>query len=122
MEVINALMRNTIDLKRATLILRALHIAVKNASRFKYNLHTREMVTEVPEYIPPPAETDFEEFSEIDLPYNAFVPPKSESQIAEEKHRAQKLREWRDQQAAIRESLERASTTLRNAQTLQTKA
>src|ERR1043165_8776380 len=31
MEVINALMRNTIDLKRANLILRALHIAVKNA-------------------------------------------------------------------------------------------
>src|SRR5579864_6813246 len=30
MEVINALMRNTIDMKRATLIIRALHIAVKN--------------------------------------------------------------------------------------------
>ena len=29
MEVINALMRNTIDVKRATLIIRALHIAVK---------------------------------------------------------------------------------------------
>jgi hypothetical protein len=29
MEIINALMKNTIDLKRATLILRALHIAVK---------------------------------------------------------------------------------------------
>ncbi len=33
MEVINALMRNSIDLKRAALILRALHIAVKNAQR-----------------------------------------------------------------------------------------
>jgi hypothetical protein len=49
MEVINALMRNTIDLKRATLILRALHIAVKNAQRVKFNAG-REIVREVPEY------------------------------------------------------------------------
>ena len=49
MEVINALMRNTIDLKRATLILRALHIAVKNAQRVKFNAG-REAVREVPEY------------------------------------------------------------------------
>ena len=49
MEVINALMRNTIDLKRATLILRALHIAVKNAQRVKFNAG-REVVREVPEY------------------------------------------------------------------------
>ena len=39
MEVINALMRNTIDLKRAELILRALHIAVKNARRVKFDIH-----------------------------------------------------------------------------------
>ena len=49
MEVINALMRNTIDLKRATLILRALHIAVKNAQRVKFNAG-RDLVREVPEY------------------------------------------------------------------------
>ena len=49
MEVINALMRNTIDLKRATLILRALHIAVKNAQRVKFNAG-REIIREVPEY------------------------------------------------------------------------
>jgi hypothetical protein len=36
MEVINALMRNTIDVKRAELILRALHIAVRNARRAKF--------------------------------------------------------------------------------------
>jgi hypothetical protein len=53
MEVINALMRNTIDLKRATLILRALHIAVKNARYAKFNIHAREMVKEVPEYAMP---------------------------------------------------------------------
>ncbi len=108
MEVINALMRNTIDLKRATLILRALHIAVKNASRVKYGIMGINGVTKIPEYAPPPVATDFDEFSQIDLPYNASVPPKSERQILEEKHHARKLQEWRDQQAQIRANLERA--------------
>jgi hypothetical protein len=111
MEVINALMRNTIDLKRATLILRALHIAVKNASRVKYGIQGKSAVTKIPEYAPPSAETDFDELSQIDLPYNAFVPPKTERQIMEEKHRAHKLQEWRDQQAQIRANLERARIT-----------
>ena len=48
MEVINALMRNTIDVKRATLIIRALHIAVKNAPRVKFGI--LEPVTKIPEY------------------------------------------------------------------------
>ncbi len=59
MEVINALMRNTIDLKRATLILRALHIAVKNASRVKFHVHSSEMVKQIPEY-PAPTEANVE--------------------------------------------------------------
>jgi len=50
MEVINALMRNTIDLKRATLILRALHIAVKNATRVKFGLEKSNMVRDIPQY------------------------------------------------------------------------
>ncbi|HET9304743.1 MAG TPA: hypothetical protein VFO46_01835 [Candidatus Sulfotelmatobacter sp.] len=53
MEVINALMRNTIDLKRASLILRALHIAVKNAHRVHFNLFQSEKVREVPDYAEP---------------------------------------------------------------------
>jgi hypothetical protein len=53
MEVINALMRNTIDVKRASLIIRALHIAVKNAARVKFGIHARDTVTQVPEYAPP---------------------------------------------------------------------
>jgi len=53
MEVINALMRNTIDLKRASLILRALHIAVKNAHRVHFNLFQDEKVREVPDYAEP---------------------------------------------------------------------
>ena len=50
MEVINSLMRNTIDLKRAELILRALHIAVKNSRRVKFSSHSDEMIREVPDY------------------------------------------------------------------------
>ena len=54
MEVINALMRNTIDVKRATLIIRALHIAVKNAARVKFGI--QEPVTKIPDYAPPTEE------------------------------------------------------------------
>ena len=50
MEVINALARNTIDLKRAALILRALNIAVKNASRVRFEHAVGRMVHEVPDY------------------------------------------------------------------------
>src|SRR5207248_7653455 len=50
MEVMNALLRNTIDMKRATLILRALHIAVKNAGRAGFEAHPSSMVKEVPEF------------------------------------------------------------------------
>jgi len=60
MEVINALMRNTIDLKRAELILRALHIAVKNSRRTKFSSHSDEMIREVPEYSFPEEETHVE--------------------------------------------------------------
>ena len=54
MEVINALIRNTIDFKRAELILRALHIAVRNARRVRFGLETDEMIREVPNYPAPP--------------------------------------------------------------------
>ena len=49
-EVINALLRNTIDMKRATLILRALHIAVKNEARASVRAQASNMVKEIPEY------------------------------------------------------------------------
>jgi hypothetical protein len=107
MEVINALMKNTIDLKRATLILRALHIAVKNASRVRFGFEGMNAVKQVPEYAPPPDNADFDETREIDLPYNAWVPPKSERQIMEEKARARKLEDWKAQQSQIRADLER---------------
>ena len=58
MEVMNALMRNTIDLKRATLILRALHIAVKNIGRAHIQFEGHKAVREIPQYAEPAAEAD----------------------------------------------------------------
>ena len=49
-EVINALLRNTIDMKRATLILRALHIAVKNDARASVKAQASNIVKDIPEY------------------------------------------------------------------------
>jgi hypothetical protein len=50
MEIINALVRNTIDLRRAQLILRALHIAVRNSPRVHFDRSQEEMTRVVPEY------------------------------------------------------------------------
>ncbi|MGC1372027.1 MAG: hypothetical protein WA824_07815 [Candidatus Sulfotelmatobacter sp.] len=60
MEVINALARNHIDCKRASLILRALHIAVRNANHVHFAWDQDKMVEEVPEYpsVPQPKAPD----------------------------------------------------------------
>ena len=55
MEIINALVRNTIDFRRAQLVLRALHIAVKNSPRVHFNINKNEMIHEVPDYPAAPA-------------------------------------------------------------------
>jgi len=55
MEIINALVRNTIDFKRAQLILRALQIAARNAPRVHFRVHSNEMIHEVPDYPAVPA-------------------------------------------------------------------
>jgi hypothetical protein len=54
MEVINALVRNTVDFPRAQLILRALHIAVRNSPRAHFDGYESEMVREIPNYPAPP--------------------------------------------------------------------
>jgi len=54
METINAIVRNQIDLRRADLILKALHIAVKNCHRVSFNLDTSEMIRQSPEFEAPP--------------------------------------------------------------------
>src|SRR5271170_8076809 len=55
MEVINALVRNTIDFRRAQLILRALQIAVKNSPRVHFDIYKSDMIHEVPNYPAAPA-------------------------------------------------------------------
>ena len=57
MEVINGLVRNTLDVKRAALILRALHIAVKNAGRVRLDSRVNQRVREIPNYATPADET-----------------------------------------------------------------
>src|SRR5579859_3643481 len=106
MEVINALMRNTIDLKRANLILRALHIAVKNAARVHYKIYSKESVTEIPEYAQPAAEETHERTS-LDLPYTAEVPYVEPT--AHDRLLAAKAAEEAACRAQIRAQLERAA-------------
>src|SRR5450631_1378561 len=48
METVNALLRGTIEIKRAELILRALNTAVRNIRRAKFGQDTNKMVREVP--------------------------------------------------------------------------
>jgi hypothetical protein len=54
METINAIVRNQIDVNRARLVLRALHIATRNARRADFRPYHTEVATEVPEYPAPP--------------------------------------------------------------------
>ena len=61
MEVVNALLRGTIELKRAELILRALNTAVRNIRRVNFGLHSDDMVREIPNYPDPPLEQIDEE-------------------------------------------------------------
>jgi hypothetical protein len=60
MEVVNALVRNQIDVARARLVLRALSIASRNASKVRFDCWQSDMVKEVPEYpAAPPATGPF---------------------------------------------------------------
>jgi hypothetical protein len=111
MEVINGLLRNTIDVKRAELILRALHIAVKNARRTKFDAY--EPVREIPEYaapLPKPVADVESEVSmpepELDMPYTAAIPLQpTREERAEREHQA-KLELERARLATIRAQLE----------------
>jgi hypothetical protein len=105
-------MRNTIDLKRAELILRALHIAVKNARRAKFATESNS-VREIPEYEQPEKKTvdlspDAPE-PELDVPYTAMIPPQDYKEIEAERQRARKAEAERQRVAEIRAKLERAA-------------
>src|SRR6266849_495226 len=60
MEVVNALVRNHIDIARARLILRALSIATRNATKVRFDCWENDMVKEVPQYpAAPPVDGPF---------------------------------------------------------------
>lgn len=54
METINAIVRNQIDLRRAELIIKALHIAVKNSHNVHFNWDKEQMIRQSPEFEAPP--------------------------------------------------------------------
>ena len=60
MEIVNALVRNQIDVPRARLVLRALSIAARHAGKARFDCFQSDMVKEVPEYpAAPPATGTF---------------------------------------------------------------
>jgi hypothetical protein len=60
MEIVNALVRNQIDVPRARLVLRALSIAARHAGKARFDYGQSDMVKEVPEYpTAPPTATQF---------------------------------------------------------------
>jgi hypothetical protein len=81
MEVVNSLLRGTIELKRAELILRALNTAVRNIKRVKFGLHSDDMVREIPNYPTPPLEQIDEEA--------AIVKARAEKRAQAERARAE---------------------------------
>src|SRR5580704_10060391 len=127
MEVINALIRDTIDTKRAELIIRALHIAVKNAHHARFN-NSFDVVKEIPDYAavtenggadalvrPSGPEvpgrspsTSTPPDSEFEMPYSAAIPPYPTRERQREIRQQAKDQVEQDRQAAIRASLIRA--------------
>jgi len=84
MEVINGLVRNTLDVKRAELIIRALHIGAKNARNTNFDSKAYPKVKEVPKYAIPandnlewkPTEQDAALDPNAELPAIAAKPPR----------------------------------------------
>jgi hypothetical protein len=96
-EVINALLRNTIDMKRATLILRALHIAVKNDARASVKALPDHMVKQVPEYDESAASRASDGLIDLEVPYEASF---GQDPRASKPQRAYKTPEEFDKQRA----------------------
>ena len=108
-----------------TLILRALHIAVKNARRVKFDIHAGDTVKEIPEYasvgadafVRPSGEaavqlpTEADRPAEDELPRTASIAP-ARTLSAREQRNLQKLRQEQAHQADIRARLTRVAETL----------
>jgi hypothetical protein len=82
MEVVNALVRNHIDVTRARLILRAISIASRNATKTRFDCFQSDMIKEVPEYpaAPPPAGPFAVPAAQASALSNIRKPPQTESE------------------------------------------
>ena len=78
MHMIDAVLKGTIDIKRANVVLKALHIAVRNSRNVYFHIRSDDMVREVPNY----AEQYLTEHPRATIPQNhvataaSTVPPK----------------------------------------------
>ena len=84
MEVVNALIRNQIDVPRARLILRALSIAVHNSAKTHFDCHEDRMVKDVPEYpAAPPAPSQFSDATAQAAALTSIASPRPEESEAD---------------------------------------
>jgi hypothetical protein len=124
MEIVNALVRNHIDVARARLVLRALAIAARHANRAHFGCSTEEMVKEIPAYpAAPPSTGPFGIAAEQAAALTtAGIPQKEESETerlsnsALERYEEQVLRRERDRKppASVRGSRRRSAARARS--------
>jgi hypothetical protein len=70
MHMIDAVLKGTIDIKRANVVLKALHIAVRNSRNVYFHIRSDDMVREVPNY----AEQYLTEHPELGPPITHVAP------------------------------------------------
>jgi hypothetical protein len=82
MEMINAVVRNQIDVQRARVVLRALHIAVNNSHAASFDIFRSEMVNEIPKYPDAPTAAGPLASAVVQAKALAFIktPPEEESE------------------------------------------
>ncbi len=83
MEIVNALVRNQIDVPRARLVLRALSIAARHAGKARFDCFQSDMVKEVPEYPAAPPATGPFAIATVQAAALATIntPPQEESEV-----------------------------------------
>jgi len=115
MEVVNALVRNHIDVPRARLILRALAIAARHANRVHFDCWENEMVKQVPEYPAAPPVTGPYAIANVQAAALATIgkPQEEESEVERLSSAFQTLDENDRAEEARRKPPARAKATLR---------
>ena len=113
-EVVNALLRGTIEIKRAELVLRALNTAVRNIRRVKFTQHA-DMIREIPTYPPAPApEVDKMKADEIDAAKIEAARQATRTEIA-------RLRAAHPGAAAVDPTQPKPPVSVKSAQVLQSR-